>query len=127
MTIYRSQSIDGCLSSIFFRKKKGSKNNTGIFMFVCTMILYEYMNSPRNDVFNLFVNVHVRIKIYREFYQCMIYIPNEGRHVRILYKTFFYPFGDRKGFPIKNSQQLSISDFLYIYIKKQVKHPHVFF
>jgi hypothetical protein len=51
-----------------------SKNNTGIFMFVCTMILYEYMNSPRNDVFNLFVNVHVRIKIYREFDQCMIYI-----------------------------------------------------
>ena len=104
-----------------------SKNNTGIFMFVCTMVLYEYMNSPRNDVFNLFVNVHVKIKIYREFYQCMIDISNEGRHVRILYKTFFDPFGDRKGFPTKKACNLSISDFLYIYTKKQVKNPYVFF
>jgi hypothetical protein len=31
----------------------------------------------------------------------MIYIPNEGCHVRILYKTFFYPFGDREGIPTK--------------------------
>ena len=118
MTIYRSQSIDGCLSSIFSGKKYRSKNNTGIFMFVCTMVLYEYMNSPRNDVFNLFVNVHVRIKIYREFYQCMIYIPNEGRHVRILYKTFFYPFGDRKGFPTKNSLQFIYFRFL-VHIHKE--------
>jgi hypothetical protein len=95
-----------------------SKNNTGIFMFVCTMILYEYLNSPRNDVFNLFVNVHVRIKIYREFDQCMIYIPNEGRHVRILYKTFFYPFGDREGIPTKNSLQFIYFRFL-IHIHKE--------
>jgi hypothetical protein len=26
----------------------------------------------------------VRIKIYREFYHCIIYIANEGRHVRIV-------------------------------------------
>ena len=118
MTIYRSQSIDGCLSSIFSGKKYRSKNNTGIFMFVCTMVLYEYMNSPRNDVFNLFVNVHVRIKIYREFYQCMIYIPNEGRHVRILYKTLVYPFGDREGIPTKNSLQFIYFRFL-VHIHKE--------
>jgi hypothetical protein len=56
----------------------------GIFMFACTMVLYEYMNSLRNDVCNLYVNTHVRIKIYREFYHCIIYIANEGRHVRIM-------------------------------------------
>jgi hypothetical protein len=54
-------------------------------MFVCTMVLYEYMNSPRNDVCNFIVNTHVRIKIYREFYHCIIYIANEGRHVRIVF------------------------------------------
>ena len=27
--------------------------------------------------------MHERIKIYREFYHCIIYIANEGRHVRI--------------------------------------------
>ena len=47
------------------------------------MVLYEYMNSPGNDVCNLFVNTHEQIKIYREFYHCIIYIANEGRHVRI--------------------------------------------
>ena len=48
------------------------------------MVLYEYMNSLRNDVCDLFVNTHVRIKIYHEFYHCIIYIANEGRHVRII-------------------------------------------
>ena len=46
-------------------------------------MLYEYINSLGNDVCNLFVNTHERIKIYREFYHCIIYIANEGRHVRI--------------------------------------------
>ena len=54
-----------------------------MFMFVCTTVLYEYMNSLRNDVCNLVVNTHVRIKIYRAFYHCYIYRVNEGRHVRI--------------------------------------------
>jgi hypothetical protein len=31
----------------------------------------------------LFVNTHVRIKIYREFYHGIIHIANEGRYVRI--------------------------------------------
>lgn len=41
------------------------------------------MNLFRNDVYNLFVNTHVQFKVYREFYQGIIYIVNEGRHVRI--------------------------------------------
>jgi len=41
------------------------------------------MNSLRNDVHSLFVNMHVRIKIYWKFYQVITYIANEGRHVRI--------------------------------------------
>ena len=46
-------------------------------------VLYEYMHSYRNDVYDLFVNTHLRIKIYREFYHGIIYIANEERHVRI--------------------------------------------
>jgi hypothetical protein len=44
-----------------------------MFMCVCSTVLYEYMNSLRNDVRNLFVNVHVQIEIYREFCHCIIY------------------------------------------------------
>jgi hypothetical protein len=45
----------------------------------------------RNDVCNLFVNAHdERIKIYREFYHCIIHIANEGRHVRIVYRTTLF-------------------------------------
>jgi hypothetical protein len=32
---------------------------------------------------NLTVYTHVGIKIYREFYHCIVYIANEGRHVKI--------------------------------------------
>ena len=64
-------------------KNRGEKNNMDIFMFACTMLLYEYMNSVRNDVCNLFVNTHVLIKIHRDFYHCIIYRANEGHHVRI--------------------------------------------
>ena len=41
-------------------------------LFVCTMVLYEYMNLIRNDVFSLFVNTHVQLKIYQEFYHGII-------------------------------------------------------
>jgi hypothetical protein len=37
---------------------------------------------------NLFVDVHVQSKIYREFYRSIIYIAYEERHVRII--NFFY-------------------------------------
>ena len=59
---------------------------------VRTSVLYEYMNSLRNDVCNLFVNTHVRNKMYREFYHCVIYIANEGRHVRIIDKVDIVTF-----------------------------------
>ncbi len=45
------------------------RNNTRIFMFVCTMFLHEYMNSLWNGINNMSDNTHVRIKIYFEFYQ----------------------------------------------------------
>ena len=54
-------------------------------MFVCITVPYEFMNLLWNDVYNLFVNMHVRIKIYQEFYHGVIYIANEGHHVRIEY------------------------------------------
>jgi len=43
------------------------------------------MHLLRNDVYNVFVNTHVRNEIYRELYHDIIDIANEGRHVRILY------------------------------------------
>ena len=70
-----------------------SRKNTRIFMFdKCTMVLYEYMNSLRNDGYYLFVNTHVQIKIYREFYHGIIYIDNEGHHVRMVIKWQFFIF-----------------------------------
>ena len=59
---------------MFFGKKIMSRNNLRIFMFVCTTVLYEYMNSFRNDVYDLFINTHVQIKINQEFYHGIIYI-----------------------------------------------------
>ena len=59
-------------------------------MFVCTTVLYEYMNSLRKDVCNLFVNTHARIQIYREFYLSIIHIANEGRHVRMINNRIKY-------------------------------------
>ena len=41
------------------------------------------MKSHRNDVLNYSDNMHERIKRYREFYYCIIYIANEENHVRI--------------------------------------------
>jgi hypothetical protein len=40
--------------------------------FVYTMVLCEYMKSIRNGVNNLSDNMHVRIKIYLEFYHSII-------------------------------------------------------
>jgi len=60
-----------------------------ILMFVCTMVLYKYPETNRNDVLNMSGDMHVRIKIYQEFYHCMIYIANEGRYVN-KYRSFYY-------------------------------------
>jgi len=40
-------------------------------------------NLSRNDVYNLFVNTHVRIQLYGELYHGLIYKVNEGRPDRI--------------------------------------------
>ena len=53
-----------------------SRNNLRIYMLVCTTVLYEYMNLLRNGVYNLFINTHVQVL------SGIIYITNEGRHVR---------------------------------------------
>ena len=58
-----------------------TRNNSKMFMFVCATVLSEYMNLLRNFVYNLLVNTHVRIKIYREFYHVIINIANEVRHL----------------------------------------------
>ena len=50
-------------------------------MFVCTKV--ECMKLLRNDVDNLFNNTHVQIKLFWGFYHGIIYIANEGRHVKI--------------------------------------------
>ena len=89
-------------------------------MFVCITVLYEYMNLPnvlRNDVYNLFVNRHVRIKIYRKLYHDIIYIANEGRHVRIFY-YFSYLFYIEKCFYIQKSVFLYRE--VYFYLEKYV-------
>jgi len=52
--------------------------------------VYECMNLLMNDVYNLFINTHVRIKIYWEFYHGIIYIANEGRHVMVNFYCFYY-------------------------------------
>jgi hypothetical protein len=59
--------------------------------FLCLYAPRSCMNSLRKDVCNLFVYTHVRIKIYRELYDCIIYIANEGRHVRMAdsFKTIY--------------------------------------
>jgi hypothetical protein len=49
----------------------------------CTMVLYTYMDSLRNDIYDLFVNTHARNKIYWQFDHGIIYIANEGRYARI--------------------------------------------
>ena len=47
------------------------------YMFIIT-VLYQYMNSLRNDVNNLFGNMHAWIKIYRELSRNYLY--NQSRN-----------------------------------------------
>ena len=61
----RSKSIDGCLKHFPQKKIYVKKQFDFFFMFVGTTVLSEYMNLLRNYVYNLFVNTHVRIKIYQ--------------------------------------------------------------
>ena len=78
--------------SIFFGNKLICKETKqAFFIFLCTMIIYEYMKSLRNDVINLFDNMHVQIKIYQEFFHGIIYIANKGCRVRICVLTWSIP------------------------------------
>ena len=43
-----------------------SRNNSRIFMFVCTTVMYEYTEALMNGVNNLFKITHVRNIIYHE-------------------------------------------------------------
>jgi hypothetical protein len=55
--------VDRWLSLVVFsRKKLYVKKKYEYFMFVCTTVLYEYMNSHGNYVNNLFDNTHVQLK-----------------------------------------------------------------
>jgi len=42
------------------------------------------MKSLWNDVHNLSNNTHIQNKIYQKFYHGIVYIANEGRHIRIM-------------------------------------------
>ena len=61
------------------RKKKNSKT----LMFVCSTVMYKYMESLINDIHNLPDNMHVQIERYREFYHVIVYKAKEGFHIRI--------------------------------------------
>jgi hypothetical protein len=82
-TNYTRQSIDGCLKYLFLKNLYVKKRFENLYV-SCTMVLYKCTNILRNYIYNLFVNTHVRIKIYWEFYHGIIYIANEGGHVRII-------------------------------------------
>jgi hypothetical protein len=61
----------------------GSHNVLSVLTWV-GRILVLYPEQYINGVLNLSDNAHARIKIYREFYHCIFYIANKGRHVRML-------------------------------------------
>jgi len=50
--------------SKFPENNKCVKNETNILMITCTMVLYKYMKSHRNDSHDLSDNAYVRTRIY---------------------------------------------------------------
>ena len=74
--LHKSKLIDGCIEYFFQKKNICKETIKAFFMFVCTMVLYEYMKSLRYDANNL-LTTHVPIKIYRTFYHSSIHIANE--------------------------------------------------
>ena len=65
------------------QKSKSIDDKINILMFVCTTVLWKYMKLLRNYVHNLSDNTHVRSKLYRVFYHCIVYIANDRSHVKI--------------------------------------------
>jgi hypothetical protein len=74
------------ITSLFSGKKIYVKRQFANCYVCMHPVLYEYMDLLKNAVYNMFVNTQLRIKIHRKFYQSIIYIVNEGRHVRIVLK-----------------------------------------
>ena len=52
------------------------------------MISHDHLNSSDNT--------HLRIKIYREFYHCIVYIANKERHIIIIHLPLMYPSVNHK-------------------------------
>ena len=76
--------IDWWLSEVLFPEKIYVKKQfKDIYACMHHGSVCEYMNLLRNGAYNLFVNTHVRIKIYREFHYGIIYKANERLHVWI--------------------------------------------
>ena len=65
----------------FFREKKFKKQSEHFN--VCMRHSPVYIHEITYNVLNLSDTTHVRIKIYWQFYHCIIYITSEVRHVRI--------------------------------------------
>ena len=72
---FRKVKVDRWLSFVFYLEKNVYKMI--IFMLICSTNLYRYMKTLKNDVHNL------SCKIYCEFCHSIVYIANEGCHIRI--------------------------------------------
>ena len=77
--------VNRWVSVVFFLEKNLCKETIQVF-YVCMHHSRVSSNSSSywNNVNNLFHYMHMLIKIYWEFYHYIIYISDEGRHVRIL-------------------------------------------
>ena len=60
-------------------------------MFFFTTVLRKCMKSLRNYVHYLSDNAHAWSKIYTEFYHGIVYVANEGRHIRITTNFIILP------------------------------------
>jgi hypothetical protein len=68
----------------------GKVHKANIIVFVCTTVLYKYVEI--NYVYNLPDNMRVQSKIYKEFYHDIVHIANEESNIRMLnIQSFVYP------------------------------------
>ena len=88
---FKSKSIYGCLKYLF------GKNYRHFYVFIHhgSVWIHEFTKE-----WCLFVNTHVRIQIYREFYHRIIYIADEGRHVKIINNRIKYPLCSTQFTPV---------------------------
>ena len=68
----------------------GNVHKANIIVFVCTTVLYKYVEI--NYVYYLPDNMRVQNKIYKEFYHDIVHIANEESNIRMLnIQSFVYP------------------------------------